>query len=91
MIFYIATDIDGKKHALTVATEAAKIDKDFVELDQPNDKAALKLLIQDSFDHIFDLEKQIHSLQHDQSIQPVPGPSADPAPAAPQPAPHRQT
>lgn len=75
MIFYIATDIDGKKHALTVATEAAKIDKDYVEIDQPNDKASIKSLLQESFDHIHELEKQINSLQHDSQIAEVTIPS----------------
>jgi hypothetical protein len=59
MIFYIATDTDGKKHVLTVKTEAEAIDKNFVEIDQPNDKKALQTLIQESFDTIYDLEQQI--------------------------------
>lgn len=59
MIFYIATDPTGLKHVLTVEAEARKIDKNYVEIDQPNDKASLKKLIQESFDHIHQLEQQI--------------------------------
>jgi hypothetical protein len=60
MIFYIATDGDGLKHCLTVETEAKKIDKAYVTIDQPNDKASLKALIQDSFNQIHALERQMN-------------------------------
>jgi hypothetical protein len=74
MIFYIATDQDGKKHVLTVEAEARKIDKNFVEVDQPNDKTSLKAMIQESYDHIFQLEQKISSLL-DQQISTLSGPS----------------
>jgi hypothetical protein len=70
MIFYIATDKDGRKHVLTVHGEALKIDKHCVEIDQPNDKASLKKLIQESFDHIHLLEQKISSLL-DQQIEDI--------------------
>jgi hypothetical protein len=70
MIFYIATDSHGKKHALTVETEAKKIDKAYTTIDQPNDKASLKALIQESFDHIHLLEQKISSLL-DQQIEDI--------------------
>lgn len=59
MIFYIATDDTGKKHALTVHGEALKIDKKPVQVDIGVTKADLKTLLQDSFDKIHDLEQQI--------------------------------
>jgi hypothetical protein len=71
MIFYIATDPDGKKHVLTVEAEAKKIDKAYTTIEQPNDKAALKKLIQESFDHIHQLEGQIRLLKSDAQIAPV--------------------
>jgi hypothetical protein len=60
MIFYIATDRDGLKHCLTVETEAKKIDKAYITIDQPNDKASLKALIQDSFNQLHALERQMN-------------------------------
>lgn len=61
MIFYIATEPNGKKHIFTVEAEAKKLDKSYTQIDQPNDKASLKALIQESFDHIHDLEQQLES------------------------------
>jgi hypothetical protein len=63
MIFYIATDKDGRKHVLTVHGEALKIDKHCVEVDQPNDKKSLQTLIQDSYDEIFKLQTTISLLE----------------------------
>lgn len=80
MIFYIATDTVGKKHVLTVEAEAKKIDKNYVTIDQPNDKASLKLLIQESFDKIYDLEQVVeYSPTHpssDAAAEPLPTPAA---------------
>jgi hypothetical protein len=90
MIFYIATDQDGKKHVLTVATEAKAIDKDFLEIDQPNDKAALKHLLQESFDAVYRLQGIINSLKHDAAINDTPAPSAEPTPVAALPEPPQQ-
>jgi hypothetical protein len=59
MIFYIATDSNGLKHVFTVEAEARKLDKSYVEVDQPNDKKSLQKLIQESYLHIHELEKQI--------------------------------
>jgi dsDNA-binding SOS-regulon protein len=63
MIFYIATREDGKKIALTVEAEARKIDKSYQTIDQPNDKASLKILLQDSFDAVFLLEQKLQLAQ----------------------------
>lgn len=94
MIFYIATDTNGKKHALTVEAEARKIDKNYVTIDQPNDKASLKALIQESFDTIHALDNQIAALKKELALADIPEEDEEffekatlrqpaPAPAAP--------
>lgn len=47
MIFYIATDKNGMRQLCTTQADAKAIDKDFVQLDIPTDKASLRDAIQE--------------------------------------------
>lgn len=77
MIFYIATDTDGKKHCLTVETEAKKIDKNYQQVDIGNTKPELKALIQDSFDTIHSLRIAGPATAAPVATLPEPAPSGD--------------
>lgn len=55
MIFYIATDADGQRHLVGTQADARAIDRNFVQVDIPTDKAGLRGYIQDLLTEIDEL------------------------------------
>lgn len=68
MIFYFATNDDGKTTVCTTQAEAKAIDKGFQKVDIALDKDSMQSLLQDSFDRIFQLES--NTIRMGESLSP---------------------